>query len=274
MIPPDVPAALSMVGGLRRGRTEAPETDPIQPVSDETVEATLVELPEVVADMVRLQRLTAARPAEICSLRPCDLDRSEEVWTYQPQKHKTQHHGKTRKIFIGPKGQAILLRYLVRDAESHCFRPADSKEKRRAAIHAKRKTPLSYGNKPGSKRAKRGMPQAKWQPGDRYITDSYRRAIHRACDRAFPHPELASINKADRTAEQQAEIQSWQSSKRWSPLRHSAATEIRAKFGLEEAQVILGHSAADVTKSPPNAICRRASKSHGGSDNGHCSLVS
>jgi site-specific recombinase XerC len=37
---------------------------------------------------------------------------------------------------------------------------------------------------------------------------------------------------------------------RWSPnrLRHSAATELRSKYGLEAAQVILGHSQADVTQ--------------------------
>lgn len=36
----------------------------------------------------------------------------------------------------------------------------------------------------------------------------------------------------------------------WSPnqLRHSAATLVRSKFGLEAAQVILGHSKADVTQ--------------------------
>jgi site-specific recombinase XerC len=36
----------------------------------------------------------------------------------------------------------------------------------------------------------------------------------------------------------------------WSPnqLRHSAATEIRRRFGLEAAQVALGHSKADVTQ--------------------------
>ena len=36
----------------------------------------------------------------------------------------------------------------------------------------------------------------------------------------------------------------------WSPnrLRHSAATEIRSEFGIEGAQVILGHSSADVTQ--------------------------
>jgi site-specific recombinase XerC len=36
----------------------------------------------------------------------------------------------------------------------------------------------------------------------------------------------------------------------WHPnqLRHSAATTIRKTFGLEAAQVILGHSRADVTQ--------------------------
>jgi site-specific recombinase XerC len=36
----------------------------------------------------------------------------------------------------------------------------------------------------------------------------------------------------------------------WHPnqLRHSAATAIRKQFGLEAAQVILGHSRADVTQ--------------------------
>ena len=37
---------------------------------------------------------------------------------------------------------------------------------------------------------------------------------------------------------------------KWSPnqLRHSAATEIRRQFGLETAQVALGHAAADITQ--------------------------
>ena len=37
----------------------------------------------------------------------------------------------------------------------------------------------------------------------------------------------------------------------WSPnrLRHAAATEVRRQFGLEAAQVVLGHSRADVTQT-------------------------
>ena len=37
---------------------------------------------------------------------------------------------------------------------------------------------------------------------------------------------------------------------RWSPnqLRHAAATEIRRRYGLEGAQVTLGHASADVSQ--------------------------
>ena len=52
------------------------------------------------------------------------------------------------------------------------------------------------------------------------------------------------------TDEQQAELGEWQSDHRWSPnrLRHSAGTEIRKRYGLEAAQVVLGHASADVTQ--------------------------
>ena len=52
------------------------------------------------------------------------------------------------------------------------------------------------------------------------------------------------------TDKQRAELKKWQSEHRWSPnrLRHSAGTEIRKRFGLEAAQVILGHASANVTQ--------------------------
>jgi len=79
LVPASVSQALAAMPGLRRGRTDARETEPILPVDDATVEATLPCLPEVVADMVRLQRMTGMRPAEVCILRPSDLDRSGDV---------------------------------------------------------------------------------------------------------------------------------------------------------------------------------------------------
>lgn len=110
-ISPTVPQSLAIVPGLRRGKTDARETEPVGPVDDAVVDATLVFLPDVVADMVRLQRLTGARPAEVCILRPCDVHHIGDVWQYRPASHKTQHHGRERVIMIGPKAQGLLLKY-------------------------------------------------------------------------------------------------------------------------------------------------------------------
>jgi integrase len=237
-LPPSVPQALAMVPGLRRGKTTARETDPVMPADDSLVDATLPHLPDIVSDMVRVQRFTGCRPAELCSIRPCDIDRSVDPWQYRPQSHKTQHHGRERVIFIGPQAQAVLLRYLARDPEAHCFRPCDSEVKRRAAVHSVRKTPLSCGNRPGSNRKR----QPQRQPGECYNPRSYHQAIRCGCLKAFPIPEELM---GDMVAEAK-----WKADHRWCPLqlRHTAATAIRKRFGLEAAQTVLGHSKADVTQ--------------------------
>ena len=93
LVPPAIYQALTAVGGLRRGRSHARETAPIEPVSDGVIEATLPHLPEVVADMVRLQRLTGMRPAEVCLIRPCDLNRdggSVDLYTIDPLRPNTR----------------------------------------------------------------------------------------------------------------------------------------------------------------------------------------
>jgi integrase len=241
-----VPQSLATVAGLRRGKTEARETSPIRPVDDETVKATLPHLPDVVADMIAVQRFAGVRPQEICILRPCDVDRSDEVWIYRPMSHKTEHHNRDRVILIGPQAQGILLRYIARDPNMFCFRPVDSEKKRRAAQHAARKTPIGHGNSPGSNIKQ----NPKMGPGERYDVATYRRAIHRACDKAFPHPEFGGINESELNDSQLDAKCQWQSAHRWSPnrLRHAAGTAIRKEFGLEAAQVILGHSAANVTE--------------------------
>ncbi|HUT10977.1 MAG TPA: site-specific integrase, partial [Thermoguttaceae bacterium] len=212
LVPPSVHHALSAVAGLQKGRTTAPESNGVPPVPEEVVQATLPHLPEIVADMVWFQRLTGARPGEVCIVRPCDIDRTGDVWVFRPESHKMEHHGRERLIFIGPKGQAILRPYLLRSAEAYCFSPAESVKKHLAEKHASRKTPLQYGNRPGTNRKRRPKRKA----GDCYTRDSYRRAIHRACT--------------------EAEVEQWSPNR----LRHSAGTEIRKRFGLEAAQVTLG----------------------------------
>jgi integrase len=236
LVPQETHAALTMVAGLRAGRSAAKETKPVESVSDDVVDATLPHLPPIVADMVRLQRLCGARPGEVCAMRPVDIDRSADVWLYQPADHKTAYRGKRRTIFLGPQAQAILLRYLARDAKAFCFSPADSEAKRRAELHAARSTPMSCGNRPGTNVTASPLRRA----GDRYRKDSYARAIARACELAFPAPE--GMKEAAR--------REWIAAHRWSPnqLRHSFATAVRRDHGLDNVQVLLGHSTAKTTE--------------------------
>ena len=83
LIPVEVHQALATVESLKKGRTTAPEPKPIMPVELEIVDRTMEHLCDVVRDMIRVQWLTGMRPGEVCNVRPCDIDRSTDVWEYR-----------------------------------------------------------------------------------------------------------------------------------------------------------------------------------------------
>ena len=179
---------------------------------------------------------------------------SGDVWEYRPESHKTEHHDRERVIFIGPKAQVTLRPYLLRDKTDFCFSPSESERKRRNAAHEQRMTPVNQGNRP----APNLMRQPKISDGRFYSEDTKRRQIEQACDLAFPPPEPLTKRKDETkkqwkerlSPEEKLKLKAWQKAHRWSPnqLRHTAATEIRSRYGLEAAQVTLGHASADVTQ--------------------------
>jgi integrase len=213
LVPSHVHEALTTVPGLKRGRSKAREAAPVLPVSEADFLATLPELPGVVRAMVELQRLTGCRPGEVCLVRPCDVDRSGDVWCYVPLSHKTEHHNRQRRIYVGPRAAEILRPWLVRGHATYCFSPQES---------ARSEKSHHYG--PALSLAERAQLPRPSRRGDHYTKDSYRRAIVRACGRAG--------------------VESWSPNQ----LRHSCATQLRRRYGLEAAQTILGHSNADVTQ--------------------------
>ncbi len=190
LVPVAVHQALATVPGLARGRTAARETTPVLPVDDAAVETTLPFLPAAVAAMVRFQALVGCRPSEVCMIRPCDVDMSGDVWVYTPSEHKTEHHGRKRRIFVGPRAQDVLRPFLLRPADGYCFRP-----------ETKKRTAIGH-----------------------YTKDTYARFVARGCKKAG--------------------LPVWKPNQ----LRHGAGTRIRQQYGVEGAQVILGHSRADVTQ--------------------------
>jgi integrase len=256
LVPPTVYQALAAVAGLQRGRTPARETEPVKPVDDEVVDATLPFLNRHVRGLVEFQRLTGCRPGEACMIRRCDIDTCGPVWLYKPAWHKTAWKGKVRTIAVGPKAQTLLREFFTPDITDYLFSPMRAVEESRGQRSANRKTPRypSHMTRNAEKRVK----CRKRLPSDRYNRLSYLTAVTRACDRAFPQGgELGrrggeSVAKwwARLTTEQRAEVKVWQRQHHWHPnqLRHSYATKVRREHGLEAAQVLLGHSRADVTQ--------------------------
>lgn len=219
LVPESILNALDAVKGLQAGRSGARETKAVTPVAIEVVEKTLVHLHRHLAGMVRLQLLTGARPGEISRMRACDIDVTGDVWLYRPPFHKTAYKGMLRLIALGPQAQEIVKQFLKLDTQAYLFSPADARTERYAALRANRKTPVQ----PSQRNRKKSNPKRK--PGGRYHVSSYCKAIAKACKKAsMPH---------------------------WHPhqLRHTRATELRRKYGLDAARAILGHRSPTITET-------------------------
>lgn len=258
LIPASVYHGLQAVEGLRRGRSKAREAEPVKPVPEAFVEAVLPHVSRQVAAMIQLQELTGMRPGEVVIMRTCDLETSGKLWTYTPERHKTEHHGHARIIYLGPQAQAVLKPWLRTELDAYLFSPAEAEAVRNAERHEIRKTPMTPSQ---AKRQPKKHPKRPKQ--ERYTVDSYRRAIARACDIAFPLPEhlrqrrlpdgkneTRSAWRARLTPTEKAEIREWRRQHSWHPhqLRHNAATRLRRQFGIEAARVVLGHRSAAITE--------------------------
>jgi integrase len=218
LISPGVIQALGSIPGLQRGRSKAKEPRRVTPVAVGDVEKTLPFLPRPVAAMVQFQLLTGCRTEEVLSMRGDELILGEPNWEYRPGVHKNAWRGQRRVIPIGPRARAILEEFVRPGGQGYLFSPRDAVR----AHHARRTRARESKPTPSELARRSDTPGQKH--GQRYNRRSYRQAVVRACRRAgIPA---------------------------WTPLqlRHAAATIIRARFGLEAAQSVLGHARADVTQ--------------------------
>jgi integrase len=232
LIDVEIATALAKVSALQETRTTAPEMPKVRPVPRDVMEAICPFVTPPVATMMRIQANTGMRPDEVCSMRPADIEKSvllDGMWRYRPLRHKTQHHGHKRMVLLNAAVQALLKPFLDgRAPELFLFSPAE------ALTQSGRK------QRSTSSRA----------AGDRYSVASYRRAIERACRRAFPVPDALGRKKGEtqqqcdsRLSEsQRKERDVWIQEHRFHPhqLRHLAATEVRAAAGADAVLLLLG----------------------------------
>lgn len=210
--------ALQAVAGLRRGCSSARETDPVRPVPEEHITAVRPFVSKEVSAMIQLQLLTGMRPGEVRLMRGFEIDFTGNVWTYLPLTHKTEHHGRDRTVYLGPAAQQAIKPFLARDTTAFLFSPHHAMKTRHQELRRRRKTPVQ----PSQRNRTKAHP--KWSPGGHYCREAYRKAIQRACRKAG--------------------VPSWTPAQ----LRHNAATRYRKEYGLEVAQIILGHQSAEVTQ--------------------------
>lgn len=211
LVPAETWHGLQAVTPLKFGRTEARETEPVTSVFGIYIAAVLAAAPSILRAMIRLQLLTGMRPGEVCIMRPCDIDVSEDVWVYTPFEHKTEHHGRRRRVFLGPRAQQILVPFLKRPANAFCFSPREAMAERWAACKTHRQTPNTERKTDRKIR-------------DRYDTKTYRRAITRIC-------QALGIPK-------------------WTPgrLRHNRATDLFDRRETDAARVTLGQADSATTE--------------------------
>ena len=266
LIPRSTYDSVALVDRLKKNRAvpriddpnetiRAKETGRKRLVPVDIVEKTLPHLSNVVAAMARLQLVTGMRSTEICIMRPCDIDRKGEVWVYTPKNteglwdYKTQWREESdveKEICLGPKAQKIVEPFLFRGKTEYLFKPSESEADHREKKHKNRKTPMMFGNKPGTNN--KGIRKF----NECFSRDSYRRAITRACEQAFPPPEHLRQNanetkrafNARLTEAEKTELKAWNKKHAWHPhqLRHTATTLITRELGQDHAQAYIGHS--------------------------------
>jgi integrase len=168
--------------------------------------------------MVRLQLATGMRPSEVCNLRPMDIDKTGEVWMIRPSKHKTANRGIRKAVPLLGVSREIVENYLNRSPESYLFSPAEAVQWLNSKKRAERKTKVQ----PSQVCRKKKNPMK--PPRDHYDSQSYGRAITRACKRAG--------------------IEHWTLYQ----LRHAAATKVTDELGVEFAAALLGHTNIKMTE--------------------------
>jgi integrase len=111
LVPGTVLLALDAVAPLKKGRTQAREAEPVEPVPRDRVWATLPHLTPLIRSLVLLHWHSGCRAEDAVLMRPCDLGpvEADGLRLYTPWTHKTEHLDRSsHEVWLnGPAQEAM-----------------------------------------------------------------------------------------------------------------------------------------------------------------------
>ena len=225
LIHPSTWHGLTTIPAYRKGELGTFDHPEREPIADAEVAKTLPFLPPTLRTMVIVERLTALRPTELCSMRVGDIDTSGDLWVYRLTEHKTFKTVGVRLIPLGKPEQELLAPFLRGKKPSDAvFSPRQTVRERKMIDRCNRQTSMT----PSQKERDKVNSKKPTNVGEFYKETTYRQGIFYA---------LKAAAKAG------VEIEKWFPYR----LRHAAAEEAQNRYGYDGKRVLLGHTAKDVT---------------------------
>jgi integrase len=217
---------LTVIPPYKKGEPGTFEGRKRKPVSDDVLIRTIKYAVPTEAAMIKVHRLTGARPGEICNLTVGALYLKEGKILLT--EHKTKAHVGERTVDLRPEAREIIAPYLAgKKPEDAVFSPRQVMTERYAAKRAGRKTNLTPSQE---ERNRQKSEKPKSRVGEFYNPKSYYRMVERLIKRA---------NKAGEKIP------------KWFPymIRHATATADAMDSILKLAMERLGHTTPKMTEN-------------------------
>ena len=217
---------LTVIPPYKKGEPGTFEGRKRKPVSDDVLIRTIKYGVPTEKAMIKVHRLTGARPGEICNLTvgAVDLKEGKILLT----EHKTKAHVGERTIELRPEAREIIALYLIgKKPEAAVFSPRQVMAERYAAKRANRKTKIPPSQ---AEQYRQRSENPKSRVGEFYNPKSYYRMVERLIKRA---------NKAGENIPD------------WFPymIRHATATADAMDSILKLAMERLGHTTPKMTEN-------------------------
>ena len=217
---------LTVIPPYKKGEPGTFEGRKRKPVPDDILIRTIKYAVPTEAAMIKVHRLTGARPGEICNLTvgAVDLQGGKILLT----EHKTKAHVGEREVDLRPEAREIIAPYLVgKKPNDAVFSPRQVMAERFAEKRANRNTKITPSQ---AERERQRAETPKSRVGESYNPKSYYRMVERL---------IARANKAGEGIPP------------WFPymIRHATATADAMDSILKLAMERLGHTKSKMTEN-------------------------